>query len=421
MDSTSLFQFIVFIFLLFLSAFFSSAETALTTVKHLSIRTLIDEGNKSAIIVGKIINNPGKMLSAILIGNNIVNISASALSTILAQNLFGNYAVSFATGIVTILVLIFGEITPKTIASLHAESISLKYAYLIYGIIWILTPIIFFINKLSYGILKIFGIDRNVRLHTITETELRSIVDFSHEEGVIEKEERQMIKNLFDFSDDTAKDVMVPRINMTSINVDCTYEELISVFRRDRYTRIPVYEGSSDNVIGIINMKDLLLYDTSVSFNIKDYLRDAYYTHEYKNLFELMIEMKKTAINCIIVLDEYGATAGLITLEDLLEEIVGEIRDEYDYDEVDPITKISEYEYIVEGHMKIVDINELLEINLETIDYDTIGGYIMGKLDRLPEAGDSVEEKEITLTVDSVEKNRINKVHLNIKNSSPLN
>ncbi len=412
MSTSSLTMLIILLILIILSAFFSSAETALTTVSKITIRSMIEEGNKKAIIVDKIINNQGKMLSAILIGNNLVNIIASALSTILAQNLFGQYAISFATGLLTIVVLIFGEITPKSLATLNALKLSLAYAKIIYSLMFLLTPAIFIINKMAYFFMRLMGIDPTKKMASITETELRTIVDVSHEEGIIEKEERQMINNVFDFGDAIASDVMVPKIDMTMADINSTYDELIKIFRSEKYTRIPIYQDSTDNVIGIINMKDLLLYNPEEIFDVRKYLRSAFYTYESKKLSELMMEMKKTSVNIVIVLDEYGVTAGLITLEDLLEEIVGEIHDEYDLDEDEPIKKISENIYILEGQMKIDDLNDYLGVNLSSDDYDSIGGLIIEKLDRLPTAGDKITIDSLSFKVTSMDKMRINYVEL---------
>lgn len=403
---------IILIILLFLSAFFSSAETAFTTVNRIAIRTLIEKGNTRAIIVDKIINNQNKMLSAILIGNNLVNIIASALATVLAQNLFGQYAISFATGILTILILIFGEITPKSYASINALKISLAYAKIIYFLMIFLTPLILIINKLANYFMKLLGIDSNKKIASITEKELRTIVDVSHEEGIIEKEERQIINNLFDFGDAIASDVMIPKIDMAMSDINSTYDELIKIFRKVKYTRIPIYQESTDNVIGIINMKDLLLYNSKEIFDVRNYLRSAFYTYESKKLSELMIEMKKTSVNIVIVLDEYSVTAGLITLEDLLEEIVGEIYDEFDLDEDRPIKKVLDNKYILEGQMKIDDLNDYLGLHLSSNDYDSVGGLIIEKLDRLPSLGDKITIDSITLKVTSMDKMRINYVEL---------
>ena len=407
-------QGIIIVILLILSGFFSSTETALVTVNKIRMRTLAEAGSKPAMYVNKVVEDQGKMLSAILIGNNIVNLYASSLVTTLVTNLWGSRVVGFATGVLTLLILLFGEITPKTMATLSADSIALKNARIIYYLMIVLTPVIFVINKMSYGVLRLMKMDPNKKQESITEDELRTIVEVSHEEGVIETEEKKMITNVFDFGDSLAKDIMVPRINMSFTDVEATYEELLAIFREDRFTRIPVYEETTDNVIGIINMKDLLLLteEDKAHFSIRDYLRQPLYTYEFKKVAELMVEMRKTSNNIVIVLDEYGATAGLITLEDMLEEIVGEIRDEYDEDEEDSLTKISPNEYIVEGSMKLDDLNDQLGLNLESEDYDSIGGLVIGFLDHLPEEGEAVEHEGLRFLVEKMDKNRIEKIHI---------
>ena len=414
MDSSDIFQIIFLVLLLMLSAFFSSAETALITVNRIRMRTLAEDGNKRAATVLRITNNSGKMLSAILIGNNIVNLSASSLATSLAIKIWGSVGAGIATGILTVLILIFGEISPKTLATVNSEKLALTYANVIEVLMKILTPVIFIINKLANRICKLFGVDPNADTQKMTEEELRTIVDVSKESGVIESEEHTMINNVFDFGDSTAKDVMIPRIDMTFIDINFSYDELMAVFSEDMHTRFPVYEDNTDNVIGIINMKDLLVYPKDKPFSIRNILREPYFTYEYKATADLMIEMRKASVNLAIVLDEYGATAGLVTLEDLLEEIVGEIRDEYDEDEVEDIKEIQpEREYVVQGSAKLDDINEALHINLESEDYDSIGGYIIEQLDCLPKEGQSVTlESGIRLVVDRLDKNRIELVHI---------
>lgn len=405
-------KFLIIIVLLILSAFFSSSETALTTVSRMRILSLAEEGNSSAVTLLKVIDNKEKMLSAILIGNNIVNISVSSFTTILVTDLFGNYAVSIATAILTVLVLIFGEITPKTLATISNEKLALRFASVIYWLMYILTPVIFLINKLSSLVMKLFRIDKSEKKSTYTENELKTIVNVSHAEGVIEADEREMLQNIFEFGDRQAKDIMIPRLDVCMIDVDSTYEEIMDVFQANRYTRIPVYENTTDNVIGIINIKDLLLYRHGESFNIRNYLRQPYFTYEYKGLSDLLLEMKKASVNITIVLDEYGAASGLLTLEDLIEEIVGDIRDEYDYDEEDELRPINENEYIAEAHMKLDDLNDMLKINLSSPEYDSVGGFIIEKLDRIAKSGDIVETPDVTLIVDSINKNRIEKVHI---------
>lgn len=414
MDSSIYIQAIAIVVMVLLSAFFSSAETSMTTVNRIRIQTLAEQGNKQAITLEKVIANSPKMISTILIGNNIVNMAASSLMTTLTIQLFGNVYVGLSTGLLTLIILLFGEITPKTLATVHAEKMALSYAKNIYFLIVLLTPVVFLIGKLGNGIMFLMRVDPNAKANPMTEHELRTIVNVSQEDGVIEREEKQMIYNVFDFGDSTARDVMIPRIDMTFVDVNSTYEELMDIFKEDMHTRFPVYEDNTDNVIGIINMKDLLILPKDKPFSIRSILREPYFTYEYKATADLMMEMRKASLNLAIVLDEYGSTAGLVTLEDLLEEIVGEIRDEYDEDEEEDLKEIQPgREYVALGSAKLDDINEQLHIKLISKDYDSIGGFIIEQLDSLPVHGQSVTlDNGIRLVVDDLEKNRIESVHI---------
>ena len=413
MDPSDAIQFIILFILLLLSAFFSSAETALTTVSKIKMRSLAEDGNKRAATVLDITENHSpKMLSAILIGNNIVNLYAASLTTTLAYRL-GGAMVSIATGILTVAILIFGEITPKNAATINSSKLSLAYIPIIKIFMTVMTPVIFIVNILSRGVLFLLRIDPNAKNNTMTEDELRTIVDVSHEDGVIESEEKEMIYNVFDLGDARAKDVMVPRVHVTFADVNSTYHELLDIFKEDKYTRLPVYEDPADNVIGTINMKDLLLFDNREHFHVRDILREAYFTYEYKSISELLVEMRDASFNIAIVLDEYGETAGLITLEDILEEIVGEIHDEYDENEENFVQKVNDLEYIVEGSLSLDDLNDRLDLELESEDYDSLGGFLIQRLDRLPEVGDEfTTEDGIRMVVDRLDKNRVELVHL---------
>ncbi len=413
MDASGVIQLIVLVILVLLSAFFSSAETAFSTVNRVKMRALEEEGNKKAARVNKILDNYSKMISTILIGNNIVNIGASALATTLAIRI--NLVVGVATGILTIVVLLFGEIVPKTWAKISNEGIALTYSGIIYFLMQVLTPVIIIVDVLSKAILKLMHIDPNQKVSTMTEGELKTYVDVSHEDGVIETEEREIIYNVFDFSDAVAKDIMIPRINMVSVNVNASYEKVFSVFKDSMYTRLPVYEDDKDNIIGLINVKDFLLTPNTENFSVRNILRKAHYTYEFKKTADLMLEMREKTNNVAFVLNEYGATIGMITLEDLLEEIVGEIRDEYDADEAEFIQEIDERTYLVEGSMKLADINDALGTTLDSEDYDSIGGIIIENLDRLPEENEEVSlDNGIILTVVDIDQNRIQKVQMTL-------
>lgn len=409
MDTPGAIQFTVLMILVFLSGFFSSAETALTTVNRVRMRALEEEGDRRAKKVNKILDNYSKMLSTILVGNNVVNLSASSLATTLAMRI--SLPVGIATGILTIVVLLCGEIVPKTWAMLYNEKLSLLYSGVIYGLMYILTPVIYVVDKVANGMLRLLRIDPNRKTTAMTENELKTYVDVSHEDGVIESEERTMIYNVFDFSDALAKDIMIPRINMVTVSLDASYGQVLEIFRESMYTRLPVYQEDKDNIIGLINIKDFILTKDENAFQVKDILRDAHYTYEYKKIADLMYEMREKTTNVAFVLNEYGATVGMITLEDLLEEIVGEIRDEYDEDEEEYIQEVEERIYLVEGSMKLDDINDALGTSLGSEDYDSIGGIIIECLDRLPEDGEEVAlDSGIHLKVQGIDQNRITKV-----------
>ncbi|MDD6037493.1 MAG: hemolysin family protein [bacterium] len=422
MDRTVIVQSIFLVLLLILSAFFSSAETAFTTVNKIYLRTLAKDGNRRAKRVLAIVEDSGKMLSAILIGNNVVNLSASSLATTLAIRLFGSVGAGVATGILTFLILIFGEISPKTIATLRADRIVLRYADVVWGLMVILTPVIFVINKLALLFLRLVGVRPDEGEHALTEEELRTIVDVGQETGVIENEEREMIHNLFDFGDDEAKEVMVPRIDMSFIDVDASYDEMFEIYRDCYFSRLPVYEESSDRVIGVLNMKDVLGFTGSKEeFSVRKIMREPFFTYEHKNTYELFMEMKENAVNLAIVLDEYGVTAGLITMEDLLEEIVGEIRDEYDYDEKEDYEIVTEdREYRVSGSMNLEDFGELIGIEFPSKDSDTLGGLLLERLEHFPDEGEIYEAPEgVDFKILSMDKKRIETVLVTKKNQSP--
>lgn len=412
MDPSGVIQLISLLILLFLSAYFSSAETAYTAVNELSLKEQAEEGKRQAVTALKLLSNKSKLLSAILIFNNVVNLSASALTTTLAMKYFGSSFIALATGILTFVLLIIGEITPKTIATIKSEKLVLRYANTLYLVVKILTPIIFIIDKFSRAMLKLLNVDPDAAREAMTEYELRSIVDVSHEDGVIESEERQMINNVVDFGDSCAKDVMIPRVEMCSINVNASFEELKEEFFSKKYTRIPVFEETPDNIVGLLNMKDILFYENYDGFNIRSIMREPNFTFEYKKTSDLLMEMRENTIPMIFVLDEYGATVGLVTLEDLLEEIVGEIRDEYDEDEADLIKEIDENKYLVDGTLKLDDINNALGTELESEEYDSIGGLIIEELDHIPESNESVEIKDqhIRLIVEKMDKTHIESV-----------
>lgn len=411
----TVFQIVVLFILIALSGFFSSSETALTTVSKIKIRTMANEGDARAKMVQKVTGNTQKMLSAILIGNNVVNISASSIATVLFVNLFGSSGAGIATGIMTLLVLIFGEITPKNMASRQALKLSLRVAGIIYAITVVLTPVIFVVNHICGFILKLTGADKDDKKAKMTEAEFRTIVDVGNESGAIENEEKDYINNLFDFSDTEVRELMIPRIDVTMINVNWSYAKVRSVFMKEMYTRIPVYDGDTDHVIGILNMKDLLKKKDDEQFSLKSYLREPFFTYEFKNADELFNQMRKKRIHMAIVLDEFGSVSGIVTLEDLLEELVGDIQDEYDEREEEELTEDGPGEYTALGSMNLDDLSDELGLKLESEDYDTIGGYLLGLFDHLPRKGESYVSKDgVIFMASEVRHRRIEKVKIKI-------
>lgn len=413
-DPVFIIRIIVLILLILLSAFFSSCETAFSSANPMRIRTLAEEGNKRAVLVQEILSAYPKFLSTVLIGNNIVNISASSLMTMIMVATGLPMAVSIGTGVLTFVVLLFGEIIPKTWANLYAEQVVMLYARIVRVLMILLTPVIFIVDKISYVFLRLFGIDPNKKKTVITENELRTIVEASHEEGVIESKEREMINNVVDFGDSYAKDIMIPRIDMVMVEDTAGYDEVRKVFKKNLYTRLPVFHENNDNVTGVINIKEFLLLEEQDRANFKpeNIMREPYFTYEYKKTSDLLMELRASSTNVAMVLNEYGATEGMITLEDLLEEIVGEIRDEFDEDEKSWIQKRSDTVYLVPGNMKLDDINESLGCKMESEDYDSVGGLMIERLDdRLPERGEQVVlEDGVVLSAKRVSGNRVTEV-----------
>ncbi len=409
---------IILLILVFLSAFFSSAETSLVSVNKIKLRTLADSGNKSASIALKLTENPNKLLSTILIGNNIVNLSASSLATILVQKAFNSIPISVATCILTIVILIFGEIMPKTVATLYADTLSLIYAPIIYVLCFILTPIIFILNKISRFFMIVLHIDPDKKTASMTEDEFLTVVDVSHEEGVIETKEREMIENVVDFGDSRAKDIMIPRIDIQFVEDTLGYAEIASVFSESNFSRLPVFHETTDNVTGILFLKDLFKWsDKKDSFKLTDVMRKPFLTFENKKTADLLSEMRQKNLSIAVVLDEYGATAGLITIEDLIEEIVGELRDEYDNDEEDIIRKTGVNEFIVDGSARADDIADHLNIKIETEDFDSIAGYVIHILEHIPRENEIAFDDYASYKVIKVTKNRIDKLLIKLHNT----
>lgn len=416
---TDTIQLIILLLLLAGSAFFSASETALMSLSKIRVRNMVEEGVKGAKTVDKLISDPSKLLSAILVGNNLVNIGASSLATSLAIKNFGASGVGIATGIMTIMVLIFGEVTPKSLAASNADEVSLKLSKPLSLITKILSPVTAVLMIVTNGIIKLLGGNPDEDKPFITEDELRTMVQVSHEEGVLKVEERKIIDNVFEFRASQVKDVMTTRTDVVAVEQDITYKELLDLFREERFSRLPVYDGTVDNIIGVVYVKDLVFHQANdENFDIKEYMREPFFTYEFQRISRLFEQLRSRRIALAIVLDEYGGTAGVTTLEDLVEEIVGDIEDEFD-EKIKDIEKINDLEFNVNGTTEIDDLNEALDLDIQTDDFDTIGGFVFGEIGSLPEVGQKVDYKNLSFTVLSLEKNRIEKIKI-FKNKKEL-
>ncbi|MEQ8197133.1 MAG: hemolysin family protein [Clostridiaceae bacterium] len=393
------------------SAFFSAAETALMSLSKIRIRHMVEEGVKGAKLVEKLTGDPNKLLGAILIGNNVCNIASSALATSFAVSVVGESGVGIATGVMTVLILIFAEITPKSFAKQKSEKVSLKVIGPINLLVIIFKPLVFLFSFISSFLVKILGGDTDKNQPFITQEELKTMMDVSEEEGVLEGEEKEMIFNVFEFGDIQVKDVMVQRVDIVAVGMESNYDEVIDVIKREQFSRIPVYKEDIDDIVGILYVKDLILLAEKDDFKVEDFIREPYYTFEFKKVTELFKEMKKSRNHMAVVLDEYGGTVGIVTIEDLLEEIVGEIDDEYDDLEED-IEVIKEDEYLVDGSMRLDDLSDLIGVSIESEEFDSIGGFVIGQLGRFPELNEDIEYQNMRLIVEEIDKNRIKKVRI---------
>ena len=395
--------------LLLLSAFFSGAEIALFSANKVRIRKLAEEGLAKAEILNRLLERPNRLLATILVGNNLANVGIASIITSLAIIFFGNKGVGIAIGVATLMILIFAEITPKALAAKNAERASLFVARPISLLIKLFYPVVRGIVLITSPIIRMFG--GETKRPFITEEEIKMLVEVGEQEGTIEKEEKEMIKGVFKFGDTTAKEVMVPRIDISSIDGNAALEEAKNLVLETGYSRTPVYDDNIDNVVGFLFTKDLLK-TSKKGTKVKDIMRQAYYVPETKKLDEILDEMQEGKTQMAIVVDEYGGTAGLVTLEDLVEEIVGEILDEK---EEHPIKVIDDNTALVNAKTSIDDVNEALDIVLPEDGFGTIGGLVFNTLGDIPVVGEKVEIDKITLLVDKMRGRRVSWVRI-IKN-----
>lgn len=417
MDQSQIQNIILFIILLIFSGIFSCSETVFLSCSKIRMRTLSQEGNKNAKRVEHLLEDSDRLFSSILVGNNIVNMGASSITTSLIISVLGDGAttVAYATGIVTFLVLIFGEITPKTFATRNADKLALSLSKMVQCVVILFTPIVFLLNIITKSIIKLFGNDEN-NGPTMTEEELKTIVTVGHEEGVLEEEEKEMIHNVFEFGDREIREIMTPRIHVDSISDEATYEELMSLYQEGQYSRYPVHSESFDEIIGVLNIKDLLFFHIDEShFDIKDYMREVFVVYEFNKVSSVFASMRKEHATLAIVLDEYGVMSGIVTFEDIVEEIVGEIDDEYDDISEEEIKQIASDTYLVDGSLNYNDVNEKLDTKFDSEDFESIGGLVLGKLGSTPEVGQQIKMDNIVFEITKVNKNRIEQLKLKIE------
>lgn len=410
MEPGSIGLIIVLILLVWLSAFFSASETALMSISKIRLRSMVEDGVKNAEKISNMLENPNRLLSGILVGNNLVNICASSMATALAIQISPKNGVGIATVVMTVVLLIFGEITPKTLAAQNAEKFSLMLIRPISAVVFILRPVVAVLNVVTGGLVRLLGGKQMEPGPTVTEAELKTMVDVSHEEGVLTVDKQQMINNVFDFGDAKAKDVMTPRTDMVAVPITAAYEEIINTFREERFSRLPVYEENIDDIVGVLYLKDMAFVPKE-DFRIQNYLREVLFTYESKSTTALFNQMRTSVHPIAIVLDEYGGTSGLITMEDLVEEIVGDISDEFDDGETE-IERVRDNEYLIDGSVRIDDLNELFSTHMESEDVDSIGGYVIELLGRFPGEGEVVETDGLRIIVEAVDKNRIEKLRI---------
>jgi gliding motility-associated protein GldE len=397
--------------LLFLSAFFSGSEIAFMSVNKVEIRHLRQNGDPRAAIVDRLLSSPDRLLVTILVGNNLVNVAASSVATKMATEVFGSKGVGIATGAITLLLLMFGEITPKSLANTRAMKFSMVVARPIELCYYLFFPVVAILNLLTK---LVNGGDDNYRTKPfISEERIRKFLSVGEEEGVIEADEKKMINSIFEFDDTIVKEIMVPRIDMVCVEVNDSLDKLKDIVIEEGLSRIPVYNDTIDNIVGIVYAKDLLplLQEEAPEMNIQKIMRPAYYVPETKKVDSLFTELKNKKIHMAVVLDEYGGTAGLVTIEDLLEEIVGEIHDEYDEEEK-MIKKKSESEAVVDGRVDIDKLNKALDASFPEENYETISGFILSMLGYVPKAGEEIKYENLVLTVEEVVQRRISKVKI---------
>jgi len=406
---------VLFVICLFLSAFFSSSETAFISLQKVRVQHLIDKKVRGARLVSRMIEKPEKLLSTILLGNNFVNTAAAALATALAIKYWPEQGVLISTIAVTLLLLIFCETTPKTIATRHAEGLSLFFARPIRALSWILTPFVVVLSWIATGFSKMLGV-APVSRSLAREEEIRTMISMGHKEGTVEEEEAEMLHNVFEFGNRPALEVMVPRTEVIWITKGTKLADFLDLYAQNPLSRFPVYEENIDNVVGILAVKDILMAQAKGNFNnedtIDDLIRPAYFAPETKRVSELFAEMRDKNFRMTVVVDEFGGTAGIVSLSGLMEEIVGPVGDELAAIEKDYET-INEYTFEVDGGMRVEEANEEMNLNIpEGDDYETVAGFVLDLLGHIPKQGEQLKYKNFKIVITEMRGMKIEKIRL---------
>jgi len=417
METGSSIELIIASVLLFFSIFFSMAETSLTSLSDIKIRNMAEEGKKGAKNIENLKKDKQRLINSILIGANFSNIALSAIVTAFVLQAAGNNptSIAIATALATFVVLVFGEAAPKTIAIKYAERIALFISTPLKLLLPLLSPISILLNFIIKFIFLPFGFNKYKKEITLTEAEIKTMLEVSYEEGIIESDEKQMLKNIIEFEDTPAKFVMTQRTDVVAIELRYSYSQVLQVFKQDQFSRLPVYKDNIDSIVGVLHIKDFVAANPE-NFSVSKYMRIPFFAFELKRTSSIFTEMRTTSSSLAIILDEYGGTAGIISIEDIMEEIVGEIFDEHDNLHVrKEIEKLTDNEYLLHGSVKITDFNELSGLLLKSDEYESIGGYVMGLFGKVPAPGAIIEDDDAKFIIEKIGKNRIERLRVSVE------
>jgi len=417
--------FVFAVVLIIMGSFFSMSETSLTSLSAVKVRSMLDAKVKNARIIDRLLRNRERLIGSILIGSNFAAIAFSSIVTAIALQIarYRNEGVvmAIATIISTIIIVVITDITPKTIASRRSEGVARLVSRPLSIVLKVLSPISHVLNLLIMSILSKFGFKNNGDEGTITESELKTMLEVGREEGLLQSDQSEMIENVFEFKQSLARECMIPRTEIVGISVDSEYAEVMEIFAKEKYTRLPVFRDDADHIIGVLNFKDFIFSDCAAEdFEVGQYMREPFFAYEAQPTRKLFAAMRREGLSLAVVMDEYGGTSGILTIEDLVEEIVGEIFDEHDQIDEEIRCIAANLEYLAPGFVKIEDFNEVVGTQLISEDYETLAGYVLGLFGYIPKPGESISEggeRVTTFIVEAVDKNRIEEIRILFKDA----